>query len=481
MSNYAKYQISFKLLLKRGEEFLILKDNDNLWDLPGGRADATETRLPTSEIISREIEEELGKDFKYQLKSPITQFTRHISEQNEPVMIIVFEADYISGDIGLSKEHGSYEWINPLKTKLTKKEFFNDEEYLFFLKYFEEQLRNNNSLNKKINVCWQDNEANRHLKSINDRTLFIYSPHFLPQLGALTQLPKLSINSEEIGINKKKIDNLIKTINLDFERIVAIGGGRTLDLAKYIAHHSCRELTLIPPIISTNAFFTDKVILKEKDGVRTFQGKFADHLILDENLLTSSDFQWNLYGLADVLSFHTALRDWKISAEKTGEKMVFEIYSLGDILLKNLINNAQSIVRPNKKNISAIIRLVALAGYSVNLHGNGRPESGSEHIFAQCLESKMRIPHGVAVSLGIALMSILQKNESVEIINTVKRLKLLTGLNEYGLTKEILLETLLSLIPRPDRYTILNEIKIDPVIAREMIEDIQKKYGFKLN
>ncbi len=141
MANYAKYQISFKLLIRRGEEFLILKDNNNVWDLPGGRADVTETHLPASKIISREIEEELGKGFKYRLKSPIAQFTRHISKQNEPIMIMVFEADYISGNIGLSGEHGSYKWMEPLKTRFSKKEFFNEEEYFFFLKYFKDQSR----------------------------------------------------------------------------------------------------------------------------------------------------------------------------------------------------------------------------------------------------------------------------------------------------------------------------------------------------
>jgi len=135
---YATYHVGLKILLKKEDEFLFLTDAvGKHLDLPGGRIDDVEHNVPLTEVIAREVGEELGEEMKYKLGKPVFQFRRHFESKNMHVFLTVYEAEYLSGEIQLSDEHSNYQWINPRKVDLTEKDFFHKEEYLAFKMYFE--------------------------------------------------------------------------------------------------------------------------------------------------------------------------------------------------------------------------------------------------------------------------------------------------------------------------------------------------------
>jgi 8-oxo-dGTP pyrophosphatase MutT (NUDIX family) len=136
--DYAMYQVALKLLLKRGNLILFLKTaDDGMEDLPGGRIDNVESKVPLEKILAREVREELGPHVKYKLGKPLFQFRRLIPSRNLYNFLTVYEGTYVSGKIKLSPEHSGYEWINPKTYRLQRKNFFNNqEEYNAFKKYF---------------------------------------------------------------------------------------------------------------------------------------------------------------------------------------------------------------------------------------------------------------------------------------------------------------------------------------------------------
>ncbi|OGF76787.1 hypothetical protein A3H65_03535 [Candidatus Giovannonibacteria bacterium RIFCSPLOWO2_02_FULL_45_14] len=135
--DYANYQVSLKLYLRKGNKALFLKLSDNdFWDLPGGRIDNVETKTPLKKILDREVKEELGTKVKYKLGKPLFQFRREVRRRGIYNFLTVYEAKYLSGEIKLSSEHNSYKWINPKTHKFMKTDFMSAEEYGTFMKYF---------------------------------------------------------------------------------------------------------------------------------------------------------------------------------------------------------------------------------------------------------------------------------------------------------------------------------------------------------
>ncbi len=102
-----------KILLKKGNSFLILKNNKkdqndlNIgWESPGGHLDEGED---FDQAISREIKEETGL-INFNIVCPIHSFLFYPGEENS-LGGIVYLAEYIDGEVDLDKkEHCMYKW-----------------------------------------------------------------------------------------------------------------------------------------------------------------------------------------------------------------------------------------------------------------------------------------------------------------------------------------------------------------------------------
>jgi 8-oxo-dGTP pyrophosphatase MutT (NUDIX family) len=111
-----RYQISLKVILLKGSLFLALRENKpgGVFDLPGGRIDDSEFSTPLGDIISREINEELGA-LEYELdEKPDSYGRKRIqrgSDKGTPILQLFFAARYIGGAITLSAEHTEFKWL----------------------------------------------------------------------------------------------------------------------------------------------------------------------------------------------------------------------------------------------------------------------------------------------------------------------------------------------------------------------------------
>jgi len=107
------YHITLKVFMRRGDDFLVLKDSDNGYgDLPGGRIEHFEFYKPWPEAIAREVYEELGPALKYRLKpEPLFVFPHYIRKAKSPALGIAFEAEYLGGEVRLSDEHVDFRWV----------------------------------------------------------------------------------------------------------------------------------------------------------------------------------------------------------------------------------------------------------------------------------------------------------------------------------------------------------------------------------
>ena len=113
------YHVAMKAFVRKGDAVLVMEDarEPGVGDLPGGRIGVGEFEVPFNDILAREIEEELGSDFRYRSNGPVAIF-RHgrleMSASGKPpvrIVMVGFELEYLGGDIRLSLEHASYQWV----------------------------------------------------------------------------------------------------------------------------------------------------------------------------------------------------------------------------------------------------------------------------------------------------------------------------------------------------------------------------------
>jgi len=121
------YQVSLKAIIKnnRGEILALEADFSGtmkgFYDLPGGRIDAGEFTVSFSEIIKREIFEEVG-NIEFNLNPKPVAIGRHLipasiskSGSDIHVLYLFFEAEYLTGQIFISNEHTGFKWVDLLK------------------------------------------------------------------------------------------------------------------------------------------------------------------------------------------------------------------------------------------------------------------------------------------------------------------------------------------------------------------------------
>ena len=332
-----------------------------------------------------------------------------------------------------------------------------------------------------FNDVVEEGSSRKYIENLKQNVLLIYSPTSIEK-NNIKNNQCLMVNWHDLTKNINKIDEFIKKNNT-ISSVVSYGGGSTIDIGKYIANKLGIDFICIPTMLSTNSYATDKVALIKENKKITLNAKIPDKIIIDNELLNLSKDE-NIYGLADVFSIYTALYDWKIAEKDILEKIDDNIYNMAEKLFKEVlefVNNNE--LKDISENNIKLFQFIGTAGYITNLYGTGRPESGSEHILAKEIEKRVNIPHGISVSVGIIIMSIIQEQYNNNIVKSIMKLGILDKGKSYGLNLKTIADSLNNVKQRKDRYTIINRIcsinNINGVL--EKFENIIKENKVDLN
>lgn len=143
-----EYQVALKLFVVDGESLLLLGDarHNGLLDLPGGRINIGEETLPLQQILEREVAEELGESFRFELLSqqPVALFRNFPTESKTgrqlKIFLLGFAARQTGGEITLSDEHNSVCWkkISEINASKCFSPFFADG-FKQFKEWFEKR------------------------------------------------------------------------------------------------------------------------------------------------------------------------------------------------------------------------------------------------------------------------------------------------------------------------------------------------------
>lgn len=109
--------VAVKVLLREGDNLLLLKDTFGDGDIPGGRLRKDDFTTPLQGVLKRKISEEIGDAVRYEINPDPVVLFRHErfevgSQETRRIFAVGYEATYLGGEIILGDYLESYTWVN---------------------------------------------------------------------------------------------------------------------------------------------------------------------------------------------------------------------------------------------------------------------------------------------------------------------------------------------------------------------------------
>lgn len=260
---------------------------------------------------------------------------------------------------------------------------------------------------------WVRFESVASLNPLLESSLLIVDPQaWFAARTWLTANPRSLARAESLEADA--LDALLHTPETldNVKRMVGLGGGTAIDTAKYLAYRTGLPLILVPSALTVDAPFTDSVAVRRAGRIHYTGHVVPEAVVIDAALIRTAPASLNRGGVGDILSIHTALYDWRLAHQRTGEPYDATIAQQSAALLKRLRAQSREIYTVSDAGIRLLTELFCEEVYLCLQVGSSRPEEGSEHHLLYTLEylTGRTYLHGAAVALCALLMAYLQGN-----------------------------------------------------------------------
>lgn len=259
------------------------------------------------------------------------------------------------------------------------------------------------------------------------------------------------------GNDEKSIIRVQNEIQKDkSDLIVGIGGGRSVDVAKMIAFNLGKPFVSVPTAASHDGIASPFVSVRgEKPHSIVATAPLG--VFVDIDIIKRAPRKLLASGCGDLVAKITAVKDWEIGRDRTGEYFGRYSANLASMSAKILLEASEKKKLPD---IREIVEALISAGVASCIAGSSRPCSGSEHLFSHALDKLA--PgiglHGEKCGIGAILMAKLQGQDWKKITKTLKNVGAPTTAKEIGLKQDLIAKALvIAQSLRPERYTILKE------------------------
>jgi glycerol-1-phosphate dehydrogenase [NAD(P)+] len=278
----------------------------------------------------------------------------------------------------------------------------------------------------------------------------------------------------------QSVEDIEKEIkNENIEIIVGIGGGRCIDIGKMTANNLKKPFVSIPTSASHDGISSPFVSLRGGKKPYSIKVETPIGIVADLEIISNAPYRLIASGCGDLIAKITAIKDWELARDDVNEYFGEYAANLSYISAKMILdisNNITEYKKIDKKITRTIVEGLISSGVAAGIAGSSRPCSGSEHLFSHALEyitsSKCGL-HGERVGIGTIIMAKLHNLNWKEIKRSLEIIGAPTTAKEIKADKDELIDAFfLAGKIRPERYTILNKVKLDRNQIKNLIEEV---------
>jgi glycerol-1-phosphate dehydrogenase [NAD(P)+] len=260
-----------------------------------------------------------------------------------------------------------------------------------------------------------------------------------------------------------------------YDAVVAIGGGRLLDTAKFASARLGLPMVAVATNLAHDGIASPVSILGSGPQRGSYGVALPIAVIIDLDLVRRSPRRYVVAGVGDVVSNISALADWQLSHDVTNEPIDGLAMTLSRTAAAGLVHRGDGV--ESDEFLVSLGEALVLSGLAMAVSGTSRPCSGACHEISHAIDRlfpDQATSHGEQVGLGAAFASFLRGDEDVAV-------KLATFLRRHGLPVlpedlglgigQFTEAALFAPRTRPGRYTILEHLDLG---AGEMTNAVRR-------
>lgn len=301
------------------------------------------------------------------------------------------------------------------------------------------------------------------------------------QSAAVCNDLKVSGASREIVSDntRSEVERIAAIAAREHDALIAVGGGRPIDVAKSAALVAGLPVVVVPTQLSADGIASPISVIVESSGdVVSERSALPVAVLADLETLAAAPIGFARAGVGDLLGNSSALVDWRIAAD-ANEESVDDFAALLSSCALLLIDGLDlSPLGSGNLTIELARRLLdglVLSGLAMEIAGSSRPCSGSEHLISHALDrlEPGSASHGEQVAFGTLVATRLQGGDVAAVRECIAAAGMKGALSGFEIGPERLAEVVAyAPATRPGRYTVLDRDRPTAAQLRDTIAEL---------
>lgn len=266
---------------------------------------------------------------------------------------------------------------------------------------------------------------------------------------------------------------------VDADAIIAIGGGRCLDVGKLAASRAGLSLVVVPTQLSHDGICSPVAVVPNEEGTAESLGAIApQEVFISMATLFGAPPPSVAAGIGDLLANPLALKDWRLAADRGLEQIDDRAWDLSVEsyeLIRDRLETPPATWSQDTSALRSLADALVLSGMAMIAAGTSRPASGGEHEISHAIDELFggRALHGAQVAFGCIVTTALYKEDVDGLRQLLQHLELPDDPGALNLSIDELVQTLLEAPnTRPGRFTIIEDANLDEAGVRRLIASI---------
>lgn len=262
----------------------------------------------------------------------------------------------------------------------------------------------------------------------------------------------------------------------DYEVIIGIGGGKTIDVSKAVAYKMGSKFVSVPTVASHDGIASPMFSFMKGNSLYSKKARMPYAIVADLNVIESAPRRYLSSGCGDLVAKYTAVKDWVLGHKVNGEYYGDYAASLAKMSAEIVFKNAKRIGKGDTEGVKIVVEALISAGVAMGIAGSSRPCSGSEHLITHALTSLVKDPplHGEACGLSTIVAAYMHRAAWRKVKETLAKVGAPTSLSDVGIDVQTFARAI-SIAPsiRPERYTILHKLRPSMEEAKKILYDVE--------